>query len=592
MKYLSLFALCLLMAFQITTQGNWRDKISKKVIANIETKGESEFFVVFVQQANLTPAKKLRGKDAKSEYVFEQLRKTARQTQARAIQTIREFQREAHPYYLLNAIYTKGNLDLVEALSKLPEVRAIYDNPSVKLSQPEPDRTSFSQRDNVTWGIGKINADDLWDLGIRGEGIVVAGADTGVKWDVAPIKEQYRGYHQFDTMSTNHDYNWHDAIHSISPLHNDSIVLPSNNPCGLNSLVPCDDNNHGTHTVGTMTGSGTEEVKIGVAPESKWIACRNMERGWGSPASYIECFEWFLAPTDLNNENPDPSKSPHVINNSWSCPEIEGCNSDNWWMIETAVNNLKAAGIVVVVSAGNLGPNCNTISTPAAIFEGSFTVGAMSERDSIANFSGRGTVLADSSMRMKPNVVAPGVQVLSCIRDGSFKAWNGTSMAGPHVAGAVALLLSAYPQLIGEVDLIEDILEETAVPMEADTICDGYAANVYPNPIVGYGRIDVLAAYERAGEIVLQLDNSRSKQIKVYPNPTSNELTFEGFPLQKDIKWQLFNTNGRLVMEGELQASPKQNIKLQYLPNGIYIYRIKGRNFVETGKVLKVSMIE
>merc|ERR1712127_902407 len=100
-----------------------------------------------------------------------------------------------------------------------------------------------------------------------------------------------------------------------------------------------------------MVGEDNDN-QIGVAPGAKWIACRNMERGNGTPATYIECFEWFMAPTDLNNENPDVSKAPHVIANSWSCPTSEGCDSTNWHVMEAVVQNLKASGVVVVVSAG------------------------------------------------------------------------------------------------------------------------------------------------------------------------------------------------------------------------------------------------
>src|SRR5690606_6949367 len=191
----------------------------------------------------------------------------------------------------------------------------------------------------------------------------------------------------------------------INPFNADSI-----NPCGLDSKVPCDDNGHGTHTMGTMIGLDGPN-QIGVAPEATWCACRNMERGWGTPFTYLECFEWFLAPTDLNNQNPDPTKAPHVINNSWSCPQAEGCDSSNWMLLDMAVMNLRLAGTVVVVSAGNSGSGCGSVSTPAAMFEGSFSVGATRENDTIAGFSSRGPVFVDGSLRLKPNVAAPGVSV-------------------------------------------------------------------------------------------------------------------------------------------------------------------------------------
>jgi len=268
-----------------------------------------------------------------------------------------------------------------------------------------------------------INADDVWAMGVRGEGVVVGGQDTGYEWTHPAISHAYRGN---DGTIVDHNYNWHDAIHEISPLHNDPIILPENNPCGLDVNYPCDDHNHGTHTMGTMVGEDGDN-QIGVAPGAKWVACRSMERGYGMPSTYIECFEWFMAPTDLNNENPDPTQAPHVIANSWSCPEMEGCDSTNWNIMQTVVENLKASGVVVVVSSGNSGSQgCGSVSAPAAMFEASMTIGASAQNDTIAGFSSRGAVTVDGSLRLKPNVVAPGVAVRSCIRDSSYATWSGT----------------------------------------------------------------------------------------------------------------------------------------------------------------------
>ena len=80
------------------------------------------------------------------------------------------------------------------------------------------------------------------------------------------------------------------------------------------------------------------------------------------PSTYIECFEWFIAPTDLNGSNPDPAKAPHVINNSWGCPASEGCDTSANELMETVIDNVVAAGILVVTSAGNDGPACGTIN--------------------------------------------------------------------------------------------------------------------------------------------------------------------------------------------------------------------------------------
>jgi len=241
------------------------------------------------------------------------------------------------------------------------------------------------------------------------------------------------------------------------------------------------------HTMGTMVGDDGEGNQIGVAPAASWIACRNMEEGWGTPSTYIECFEWFIAPTDLNNENPDPTKAPHVFANSWSCPESEGCNSSNFAVMEQVVNNVKNAGIVIVVSTGNAGNQCGTVDRPAAMYENSFSVGATRPNDTIAGFSSRGPVEIDGSGRLKPNISAPGTSVRSSVLNGNYAAYSGTSMAGPHVAGVVALLISAKPELAGQVDEIEDILEQSAVPKHTDENCGGIPGTNVPNNTYGYG---------------------------------------------------------------------------------------------------------
>lgn len=296
-----------------------------------------------------------------------------------------------------------------------------------------------------------------------------------------------------------------------------------------------------------------------------------MDRGYGSPMTYLEAFEWFLAPTDVNGNNPDPTLAPHVINNSWRCPEMEGCNPDNFGMLEQAILNLRAAGVVVVVSGGNEGAGgCSSLADPPSIFEGSFAVGATRQNDTIANFSSRGPVMVDSSGRIKPDVSAPGVAVRSAWLDSSYRYLNGTSMAGPHVAGAVALIISANPALSGQVDLIEDILRETARPMKPlyDCATDSLAI---PNNSYGYGIIDALAAVERALEITstAQVSGS-SRDLIVFPNPTSGEVNYvlSGEMIQQ-VEINVFDMTGGLVASFDEKPGIGQ-IFLDTQASGVY----------------------
>jgi subtilisin family serine protease len=182
------------------------------------------------------------------------------------------------------------------------------------------------------------------------------------------------------------------------------------------------------------------------------------------------------------------------LNNSWGCPEIEGCDPQ---ALLYAANHLRDAGIFVVVSTGNDGPNCSTVNAPLSLYDSVFSVGAIDRNGNVTEFSSRGPVTADGSNRIKPDIVAPGRDILSALPGGTYGALEGTSMAGPHVAGVVALLWSADPSLIGDIDHTEQILVETAKPYTGSTSTGCFEGDV-PNAAYGYGIVDVYAAVREA----------------------------------------------------------------------------------------------
>ena len=476
---------------QAQEQQTGAEKIHPWVIENTRAGAQAEFFVVMTRQANLAGAKQLTSKLSKGRFVYQTLFQTAKESQKAIRAELDARGVEYRSFYLVNAILVKGDRNLAKLLAARPDVKRIDGNPEMRQAIPEPQAPEPVEW-NPDWpdlmtgkaitaaepGISYVRAPQVWSLGYTGQGVVVAGADTGYRWTHVALKNAYRGW---NGTTASHDFNWHDSIHSGGGV------------CGANSAAPCDDNGHGTHTMGTVVGlDGANQ--IGMAPGARWIGCRNMNQGAGTPASYLECMEFFLAPYPVGGTTSqgDPSKAPHVTNNSWGCPSSEGCTTPN--ILLTGVSNTRAAGIVMVVSAGNSGSGCSTVSDPPSFYDPSVTVGALNTgADTIASFSSRGPVTADGSNRVKPDIAAPGTSTRSSYRtsDTTYSSLSGTSMASPHVVGGVALLLSAFPSLAGNVDAIESRLTSSARHITLTSTTCSSAAGAVPNNVFGYGRLDV-----------------------------------------------------------------------------------------------------
>lgn len=397
---------------------------------------------------------------------------------------------EYQAFWITNSIWLRSDAATLEALAERADVRALNPNtPYInRLPQTQPNiatTASLAIMGTIEWGVSKINAPSVWAVGITGQGVVIAGEDTGYRWDHNALKAKYRGW---DGTTVNHNYHWHDAIHT------------ANASCPADSPVPCDDNGHGTHTLGTMLGDDGAGNQIGVAPGARWIGCRNMNAGVGTVARYIECMQWMMAPTDLANHNPQPDLAPDVISNSWGCVASEGCTTGQ--ELVNAVNNLVTGGIFFVVAAGNDGAGCATIFNAPSIYDSSFVVASTTSADSVSNFSSRGPV--SGAARILPDVAAPGSLVRSGYKTSvnAYTTLSGTSVAAPHVAGAAALLIATNPALKGHPDQIANLLRSTAMHINgSNQTCGGITASMFPNPVQGSGRIDVYAAFKMAEKI-------------------------------------------------------------------------------------------
>ncbi len=577
-------AALLVLAFFCSNTGLFaqKQKVDQRLWAELEAGASLPFLVVFEDQADVSGAEKLRTKTEKGRLVFEKLSQKAAGAQGPTVDFLRSKNAPVNSFFIANALATAGDFELLRSLAARPEIGRIERDPSMRLQFFE-EKNAASDRGPLDWNLQMIGIDSVWASGVRGGGAVVAGEDTGYEWTHPALQKSYRGTAASGTAD--HNFNWHDAIHAVNPLNS------GDNPCGLDAPAPCDDQSHGTHTMGTMAGDGGSGFEIGLAPEARWIGCRNMERGWGRPSTYIECFQFFLAPTDLAGQNADPSKAPDLVNNSWYCAEIEGCDStfDSKTM-EIAVENLRAAGIVVVVSNGNFGPGCSSFLGPPADFEGSFSVGATASNDTIAGFSTRGPGLFDGQNLIKPNVSAPGVNIRSSVLGGGYANYSGTSMAGPHVAGLVALLISANPALRGQVEAIETIIEQTAVPKFSAQECGGVAGSSLPNNVYGWGRIDAWAAVKMAQKFAVSTETAEKTPFSVVfrPNPFGEELFLESKKMASAASVEIFDATGRLLFSKKWDGKNALRIDAAHWPTGLVFFKIADeKGATASGRLVK-----
>ncbi|MGE5222581.1 MAG: S8 family serine peptidase, partial [Omnitrophica WOR_2 bacterium] len=501
---ISLLVLLILFSWLIgntipaATMPGWEAKIDPWLLSQVSSAGQaradvlpqagglpaasSEFLLFLSQQADLSGAESLPMKIQKGQYVFQRLTEVARQTQPAVIAGLKKRGLSYRTYWVANMIWARGTLADIQALAQRSDIAHIYANPAIAMQTPDLPGSPVSSQDasGPEWNLQKVRASQVWAAGFTGQGVVIGGQDTGYQWDHPALKNHYRGW---NGVSADHNYNWHDAIHS------------GGGTCGADSPAPCDDSSHGTHTMGIMVGDDGAGNQVGMAPGAKWIGCRNMNRGVGSPATYAECFEWFIAPYPIGaaSTQGDPSRAPDVISNSWSCPPGEGCNPDS---LLAVVHNTRLAGILVVASAGNAGPSCSTITDPIGIYPDVFTVGNTDQNDLINSSSSRGPVTVDGNNRLKPDVSAPGTSIRSSVPVNGYTSLTGTSMSAPHVAGLAALLISARPELRGQVSWLEGVIRFTAVPRPSTQSCGAESSLQAPNNTYGWGRIDAWNAYQ------------------------------------------------------------------------------------------------
>jgi len=357
--------------------------------------------------------------------------------------------RRIRPFWIFNGMAVTARPEVIRALGRLPGVESIRLDATIRA--PEPPAGVSPLAVEPEWNLIGIGAPELWDLGYTGAGTVVASMDTGVDPDHPDLMGKWRG-------GTN---SWFD-------------------PYDEHPITPYDSIGHGTGTMGIMVGGSAGGTAIGVAPGAQWIAVKIFnDAGFAWASDIHQGFQWLMDP----DGNPATDDLPDVVNNSWGFEDAADlCLLE----FHDDIQALRAAGISVVFAAGNDGPGSSTSSSPANYFE-SFSVGAINDLLTIAPFSSRGPSACDVSPF--PDVAAPGVGIRTSdltfggIFPDSYQNVSGTSFAAPHVAGATALLISAFPDR--PVFELETALKESALDLGMSGIDNDY----------GYGLIDIVMAY-------------------------------------------------------------------------------------------------
>lgn len=457
------------------------EDISKKLSENLIRSKNDEFFDVIVKlkkevnsqriknevkNANEKKSKEELQKEIRKEIVNES-KELAKNSQAYILEILKNEKNKGNvksyeSFFIINCVNLVARKSIIMELAKRDDVEKIIENKVIKVENPEKSENIMMSRSpyetHIPWNLKAINAvkAQRYTKDCKNE-VVVGIIDSGVDSTHSAISKNYRG--NDPSLAA---YSWYNTINGKDGSQE----------------KPYDDRGHGTHVCGTILGS-KEKALLGVAPKAKWIGVKVFDSdGETDNVKLLKAGEWIMAP------NGDPTKAPKVVNNSW------GGNSNDGFF-QDIVKKWRDAGIFPVFSAGNVGPfndgGDDSIGTPGAYPE-SYAVGAIRKDEHIAKFSLRGK--SSYTNKIKPDIVAPGVNILSCIPGEKYTLYTGTSMAAPHVTGVIALMLQVNPNLT--VDQIENILNETALPLK-----DEYYTTT-PNNGYGYGKVNAASAVQLA----------------------------------------------------------------------------------------------
>jgi serine protease AprX len=450
--------------------------------------------------------------------------------------------------WITNSLAAKVPANLIRKLAKRPGVARVYMDAT--LSAPVSNGALLAPPE---WNLSAVHAPEVWGLGHTAQGVVVANMDTGVDVAHPDLITRWRG-------GTN---SWYDP--------HGQYTTPTDYAGALIS-------GHGTQSMGLIVGGDAGGTTIGVAPGAKWIAAKIFNnQGTAQESHFHQSFQWMLDP----DNNPLTNDAPDVVNGSFQTAVAGTCDT----RFQADIQALKTAGIAIVFSAGNSGPATASSSSPANN-PGSFAAGAVDYFSTIATFSARGPTPVACGGSLFPNIVAPGVDVvtsdLTFAGSATYAVVSGTSFAAPHVAGSMALLIGAFPNV--DVTTLESALVDSATDLGA----------LGPDNEYGYGMLNVLGAYNllaNSGQNPVGVDDSYIlEEDATLSVPTPGVLGNDTDPQNNPITATLDTdvTHGTLVLnaDGSFSYTPTSN----YCGTDSFSYRVND-GFHESGVVTVVMTI-
>jgi bacillopeptidase F len=466
--------------------------------------------------------------------------------------------RSYEPFWITNAISIEATPEILVRLSQRDDVARVgRADESAVISPLHRAPAAASLPGHAEPGLRLINAHKLWALGYSGKGSLVMNIDTGVDGNHPAMRSRWHGNYVPASQA------WYDPVYGTTfPMEFRGSPSPG----------------HGTYTMGIMVGMDPATLDtIGVAPGAEWIAAGD---SLISIATQVKSLQWAMNPDD------DPATTedmPLVVNCSWTRGN-PGCKETG---LTDAIRALEAAGVAVIFAAGNGGPEPGSVRWPGRMrFSETvvFTVGYVNGDDPallIGDSSARGpTTCSGAGNSIKPEVVAPGVDVRSSIHSHEYVSFEGTSAAVPHVSGAIALLKEAFPHRTGS--YLKELLYETARDLG-----DPGEDNAY-----GAGIIDVYEAYVREKTTeVAEGDPLSFHLYQNYPNPFNPETSIKFSLHQRSyVHLGLFDLLGREVATLVAADHPPGVFDVTWdgtgFPSGLYFYRLIAGDFVGTKSMM------